>query len=158
MRFQVVNMSKIQAVPGVCIGCRLCTVWCKVEHSASRNINKAFKSGAPETVSCVEVEECGEQSFALQCRQCDEPLCVYGCITGALQKDPETGVVTLNESKCVSCWTCVLMCPNGAVKRDSRGDSRAIKCDMCVERGFPSCVEHCPNDALILVEDGEEQP
>ncbi|MCE5313736.1 MAG: 4Fe-4S dicluster domain-containing protein [Armatimonadota bacterium] len=150
-------MRRIRAIPEVCIGCGLCKVWCKVEHSSSKNIHKAFKANAPETMACVEVEEEGCESFASQCRHCDEPLCVYGCITGAMSKNAETGLVTVDQSKCVGCWTCVLMCPNGAIRRDERGEKRvAIKCDQCMERGFPSCVEHCPNDALVL-EDTEDE-
>ncbi len=145
-------MLRIKAVPHACIGCGLCKVWCKVEHSDTKNINKAFRPSAAETLSCVDVEEEGCASFAAQCRQCDEPLCSYGCITGAMTKDPETGLVTVDKSKCVGCWTCILMCPNGAIKRDERGGHVALKCDMCKHRGFPSCVEHCPNDALVIEE------
>ena len=29
----------------------------------------------------------------LFCRHCDEPECVMSCMSGALQKDPETGIV-----------------------------------------------------------------
>lgn len=145
-------MLRIRAIPEVCIGCGLCRVWCKVEHSDSQNINKAFKPNAPETISCVEIEEEGCVSFASQCRHCDEPLCSYGCITGAMARDPETGLVIVDPTKCVGCWTCVLMCPNGAIKRDERSGHVALKCDMCKHRGFPSCVEHCPNDALIIEE------
>lgn len=150
-------MLRIKAKPEVCIGCGLCKVWCKVEHSDTKNVHKAFKQNASETINCVDLEESGCESFAIQCRQCDEPLCVYGCITGAMTKDPDTGIVSVDKSKCVGCWTCVLMCPNGAVKRDQRDKACAIKCDMCLERGFPSCVEHCPNDALIIEEIMEEE-
>jgi len=148
-------MLRIRAIPEVCIGCGLCRVWCKVEHSDSRNIHKAFRPNAPETMCCVELEEESCESFASQCRNCDEPLCVYGCITGAMTKDPETGLVTLDRSKCVGCLTCVLMCPNGAIKPDFREGRAVLKCDMCKDRGFPSCVEHCPNDALVLEEEDE---
>jgi carbon-monoxide dehydrogenase iron sulfur subunit len=144
------RMARIRPVPEVCIGCGLCQVWCKVEHSDSKNVYKAFRQSAPETISCVRLEEAGCKSFALQCRHCDEPLCVYGCITGAMSKDPETGIVSVDKSRCVGCGTCVLMCPNGAVGLDTRDGRVALKCDLCKERGFPSCVEHCPNDALIL--------
>lgn len=143
-------MPRIRAIPEVCIGCGLCGVWCKVEHSESRNVLKTFKPGAPDTVSCVRVEEAEAKSFASQCRHCDEPLCVYGCITGAMTKNAETGVTTVDRTRCVGCWTCVLMCPNGAVSLDTRQGRVALKCDLCQERGFPSCVEHCPNDALVL--------
>ncbi len=147
---------RITADSDVCIGCGICRVWCKVEHSPSKNVNKAFKAGAADTQSCVELEECGARSFAAACRHCDEPLCVYGCVTGAMTKDPETGAVSVVASKCIGCWTCILMCPNGAVRKDTRGQNVALKCDLCKDRGFPSCVEHCPNDALVL-EDGPNE-
>ncbi|MDH7601319.1 MAG: 4Fe-4S dicluster domain-containing protein [Armatimonadota bacterium] len=121
-----------------------------MEHSESRSIYKAFKTGAPETVSCVRVEQDGPLSFAVQCRHCEEPICAYACITGAMSKDPITGVVTVDRSKCIGCGTCVLMCPNGTVSLDERSGRAAVKCDLCSARGFPSCVEHCPNDALLL--------
>lgn len=73
-----------------------------------------------------------------------------------MTKDPESGIVTVDPSKCVGCWTCVLMCPNGAVRRDERSGHIAMKCDLCKERGFPSCVEHCPNDAIELEDAGDE--
>ncbi len=145
-------MLRIKAIPEVCIGCGLCRVWCKVEHSPTKSIQKAFKEDAPQTLACVDLEECGCESFAVQCRHCDEPLCAYGCITGAMSKDPETGLVSVDETRCIGCWTCILLCPNGAVKRDERNKPRALKCEQCRERGFPSCVEHCPNDALVLEE------
>ncbi|MGB9619928.1 MAG: 4Fe-4S dicluster domain-containing protein, partial [Armatimonadota bacterium] len=150
-------VARIRAVPEVCIGCGLCRVWCGVEHSESRNIHKTFKPNAPATVSCVEVEQAGWKSFAIQCRHCAEPLCAYGCITGAMTKDPRTGLVNVDRSRCIGCWTCVLMCPNGAVKPDTRQGRAVAKCDLCQERGFPSCVEHCPNDALILEDEATDE-
>lgn len=145
-------MLRIKALPEVCIGCGLCRIWCKVEHSPTKSIQKAFKEHAPDTLACVDLEERGPHSFAAQCRHCDEPICAYSCITGAMSKDPDTGLVTVDENRCIGCWTCILMCPNGSVKRDERSSPRAIKCEQCRERGFPSCVEHCPNDALVLEE------
>ena len=144
---------RIKAEPDVCIACGLCKVWCKVEHSETKDIIKAFKEEKPP-MSCVDVEEEGCKSFAAQCRHCDEPLCVYGCITGAMTKDPDTGIVSVNKDKCVGCWTCILMCPNGAIHRELKnGKFVALKCDLCRDRGFPSCVEHCPNDAIVLEEE-----
>ncbi len=143
---------RIRPISEVCIACGLCTVWCKVEHSESPNIYKSFRSGTPQTMSCVRVEQEGHLSLAVQCRHCDEPICVYACITGAMNKDRTTGLVTVDQLRCIGCGTCVLMCPNGAVHLHERAGRVAIKCDLCHIRGFPSCVEHCPNDALILEE------
>ncbi|RZN64656.1 MAG: hypothetical protein EF806_04690 [Candidatus Methanoliparum thermophilum] len=106
----------------VCIGCRLCEIWCTVEHSKSKDIIKAFLYEKERAISRVQVEERGPVSFALQCKHCNEPDCVYACISGALHK--ENGIIKLDASKCVGCWSCVMACPYGAIIRDEvRGNS-----------------------------------
>ena len=112
---------------------------------------KAFNGKSVPLPSSVRVEESRPISFALQCRHCDEPLCVYSCLSGALTKDPETGIVTVDTEKCIGCWTCVLACPVAAPKRDTaRG--KIIKCDLCKGKDMPYCVMNCPNEALVYGE------
>ena len=101
-----------------CIGCGLCQVYCQVEHSRSKDILKAFKREQPRPLPRIKVERRGEVCFPVQCRHCDEPWCVYSCLTGALQRDPTTGLVWVDENKCVGCWTCILACPYGALVMD----------------------------------------
>ena len=145
-------MRRIYAKEEVCIGCRLCEVYCQVEHSRSRNIIKTFKVEVPPP-SRITVEEEGAASFALQCRHCPEPYCAYACIAGAIYQDEQTGEVIQNPEKCIGCWTCVLCCTKGAVRADTRGPRKASKCDLCPDRETPACVEMCPNDALYIVEE-----
>ena len=45
-------------------------------------------------------------TFAVNCRQCTEPLCVKACIGGALSL--ENGVVVIDQSKCVGCYSCIM--------------------------------------------------
>ena len=93
----------------------------------------------------------GGISFAVACRHCSEPLCVRGCISGALQV--RDGVVTIDESKCVGCYTCVASCPYGAVLPGAHGAVQ--KCELCTQSGgVPACVEHCPNKAIVFEERG----
>ncbi|MBI2843532.1 MAG: 4Fe-4S dicluster domain-containing protein [Armatimonadetes bacterium] len=146
-------MRRIIAKPEVCMACRLCEVGCKVEHSEHKHVIKSFKREKP--VARLLVEESGPLSFATQCRHCDEPACMFGCITGAITKDPETGIVNLNAEKCIGCWTCILMCPYGSITRTNGARPTAAKCDMCPGREVPACVEACPNRALVLMEDEE---
>jgi carbon-monoxide dehydrogenase iron sulfur subunit len=90
---------------------------------------------------------------AVQCRHCPEPLCVYACLTGAMQQDPLSGNVSLDPERCIGCWTCILACPYGAIRRDlERGV--AAKCDLCPDLEVPACVVNCPNEALVFTEDG----
>jgi len=135
----------------VCMGCRLCEIHCIVEHSRSKDIIKAFRREELRALPRVKVEERGAESFALQCRHCEEPYCVFGCVTGAMHFG-ENGLVVHDPERCVGCWTCILLCPYGAIRRDERAGRVASKCDFCPGRETPACVENCPNEALILVE------
>jgi carbon-monoxide dehydrogenase iron sulfur subunit len=133
------------------MGCGLCVVYCKAEHSKSKDLIKAFNKESPEPISRVRVERMGEVCFSLQCRHCDEPWCAYACLTGAMQKDSITGMVIVDREKCMGCWTCILACPNGALVRDVYSHVVA-KCDLCPEREVPACVANCPNEALMVAD------
>ncbi|MCR4442482.1 MAG: 4Fe-4S dicluster domain-containing protein [Peptococcaceae bacterium] len=143
-------MKKVYAREEYCTGCGLCQVHCITAHSPYKdNIVKAYKKTFPRPLPRVIVEEQRPVSFALQCRHCEDAPCVKACITGAMQRDPATGVVNNDESRCVGCWTCILVCPHGAVARDERGKKAASKCDMCSGiHEVPACVAGCPNGAL----------
>ena len=111
---------------------------------------KALKGAAVHPNIRIE-EGPGGISCAGACRHCSEPLCVRGCISGALQV--RDGVVTIDESKCVGCYTCVASCPYGAVLPGAHGAVQ--KCELCTQSGgVPACVEHCPNKAIVFEERG----
>jgi carbon-monoxide dehydrogenase iron sulfur subunit len=68
----------------------------------------------------------------------------------------ENGVVRNDKDRCVSCLSCVLVCPFGAVKKSN--DGKAVsKCDLCIDSGAPMCVNNCPNDALKLLDEKEAE-
>lgn len=149
------SMKRIYANEEVCIGCKLCEIWCTVQHSKSKDIIKAFKH-EQKPISRVLVEERKPISFALQCRHCKEPDCVYACISGAMYIDKKTGTVQHNEDKCVGCASCIMVCPYGAITlaRDKNNTAKVVsKCDLCPDREIPACVAHCPNEALVYVEE-----
>jgi len=144
-------MKRIYAREQYCIGCRLCEVHCLVQHSRSRNIIKAFRQERDHVVPGVEVQESGVVSFALQCRHCTDARCIEACITGAMQRDPETGAVLCDQDRCVGCWSCLMVCPVGAIRR---GTARRVvsKCDLCMGEDTPVCVQNCPNEAIVYEE------
>lgn len=144
-------MKRIIAKQEVCIGCGLCEVHCKVQHSKSKDVIKAYNSERPKPVSRVHVERNKPVSFAVQCHQCDDPVCVTACLSGAMQKDKQNGLVTHNSDKCIGCWTCVMVCPYGAITMDKEGKI-AAKCDQCQGLEVPACVANCPNEALVFKE------
>ena len=135
-----------------CIACRLCEVHCLVQHSESRDIIRAFKSGGERPLPRLTFEESGPLSFALQCRQCDEPTCLEACISGAMHRDEATGAVMCDEDRCVGCWMCIMVCPSGAIQQNLHGTRVASKCDLCYGAAVPACVAGCPNEALTYEE------
>ena len=149
-------MKRIYIRERVCIGCGLCQVACQVEHSQSKDIIKAFLKEFPQPLPRIRVETRGDISFAIQCRQCSEPWCVYSCLTGAMRKDPISGMVTVEAERCIGCWTCIVACPYGALTRDMSSKTVA-KCDLCPGRDIPVCVVNCPNEALALSADNERE-
>lgn len=151
------RMKRIYAIEGLCIDCKRCEVACKAFHSQSKDAVKAYRLADPTAKNRVRVEGGPKRSLAVNCRHCARPKCVEGCISGAMSKNPETGVVTSDPRRCVGCRTCVSMCPFGCVRvEDMGGRSIAVKCDLCGDGcgapGSPSCVTACPNAALIYVE------
>ncbi len=150
-------MKKVYADERWCLGCGLCKVYCRTAHSLTKDIIKAHKLEDPKPVERLHIETGDTVNFALQCRHCDDPKCVQGCITGAMHKDPVTGVVTNETERCVGCWTCVLVCPYGAIVRDEGKKKVAAKCDLCCELGEPECVKHCPNNALKYEDRGDNE-
>ncbi len=148
-------MKKILAHEEACIGCGLCEVYCTTAHSKSKDVVKASKREHPKPVSRIKLVQDKPVSFAVQCRQCNDPPCVYACLSGAMHIDEETCQVLHDDAKCIGCLTCVMVCPFGAIRVDPETQKGVAKCDLCRELDTPACVANCPNEALTLQ---EEQP
>lgn len=87
------------------------------------------------------------------CVHCAEAPCAEVCPTGVLAVGGETGFVTLDVERCVSCHLCAMVCPADAPRhRGERGE--LCLCDGCAaevaEGGVPACVAACPLDALAF--------
>ena len=143
-------MKKIFIKEEVCIGCNLCEVFCRLAHARTDDVVKELKNKTTP-VSRVTVEVRKPVSFSVRCQQCDDAPCVSACLTGALQKDKETGTIVHDEEKCIGCWTCILACPLGAIMPD-KTNRKAVKCDLCRGKDTPACVTNCPNEALSYIE------
>jgi carbon-monoxide dehydrogenase iron sulfur subunit len=146
-------MSLVYVKEEVCMGCGLCEVYCTVAHSTSQDVVKAFKRERPRPVARIRVERTDGLFLPVQCRHCPDSPCVYACLTGAMHKDPWTGAVAIDPEKCSGCWTCIMVCPYGAISRDI-AKGIVAKCDLCPGRDVPACVANCPNEALLWAEDG----
>ncbi|MCI9626168.1 MAG: 4Fe-4S binding protein [Clostridia bacterium] len=141
-------MKRVYVNEQWCLGCHLCEYYCAFANSGKDDMVKALKN--VDIHPRIQVEDGGDVHFAVSCRHCEEPLCVKGCITGALtQKD---GVIQIDKEKCVGCYTCILSCPYGAVVPSEEGVVQ--KCELCLTNsaGSPACVAGCPNRAVVYEE------
>ncbi|WP_238383115.1 cyclic nucleotide-binding domain-containing protein [Rubripirellula obstinata] len=112
--------------------------------------------------------------FTQACMQCDDPVCMIGCPTGAITRNDETGVVGIHESICVGCGVCASSCPyeniNMVQVQDHAGRpytdiatqkpiQKATKCDMCQDSpSGPACAAACPHDALVRIDLTQSKP
>jgi carbon-monoxide dehydrogenase iron sulfur subunit len=94
------------------------------------------------------------RTLAIQCRHCENPVCVEACISGGIRKDESTGDVCINPEKCVACWSCIMVCPFGVIVKNE-DVRRAMKCDHCPDRETPACVDACSTHALVYCESDE---
>ena len=142
-------MKRVYVNEKWCLGCHLCEYNCAFANSGKDDMVKALTGVAIHPR--IQVEEHDGICFAVSCRHCEEPLCVKGCITGALSVD--NGMVSIDHDKCVGCFTCILSCPYGAVMPDETGHA-VQKCELCLKNacGEPACVAGCPNRAIVFEE------
>lgn len=145
-------MKRIYVIKEKCNGCMNCVVACQKAHADSV-FYAPIRDSEPTRIYLQVVEK---SPVPLVCRHCEEPACVKACMTGAMQKDEKTGIVSneFTPQRCVGCWMCVMACPFGVISPKQDGDRKiAVKCDMCVKRGSPACVDSCPKGALVYIED-----
>ena len=155
-------MKRVYVNEKWCLGCHLCEYYCAFAAvnsgggSNERDMARVLKD--IKINPRIHIEEKDGISFAVSCRHCNEPLCVKGCITGAMTITE--GVISINRDKCVSCYTCILSCPYGAVSPSE--DGAVEKCELCVKTSegtsqavfTPPCVKGCPNGAIVFEERG----
>lgn len=148
-------MKRIYVNEQWCLGCHLCEYECMYANSGLDEMFKLKGKAGKDILPRIQVEgdEKSPIHFAVNCRHCSGTACVNGCIAGALTKNDD-GMVVIDKDKCVGCFTCVLLCPFGAIMPAADGKA-AQKCMLCtdnIKNGEPNCVKHCPNNAIVYEE------
>ena len=126
-----------------CIGCQACQTACQVRNDSP--VGTSLRHA-------VSFEDVPEGPFmTVGCNHCESPACVANCPTGAMTKDDETGIVSVDKDVCIGCGTCANSCPYDAPVID-RETSVSTKCDLCADRlakgELPACVNACPVKVL----------
>lgn len=127
--------------PDYCVACRNCEYACAFEHGGDfrRRDSRIRVNFYPEDRVCI----------PLTCLQCADAWCVEVCPAGAIERDAQTGVVTIDAARCAGCKMCLLACPFGNIHFDEVDDV-SRKCDLC--GGDPACVRACIAGALQFAE------
>mgnify|MGYP005781231155 FL=1 len=138
-----------------CTGCKTCVLACKDNKDLSadmsfRNVYE-YGGGSWTQVDGLWSTDAFTYYVSVACNHCDSPLCLANCSQGAISKDVDTGIVTVDPEKCNGCGSCVAACPYGAPKVNEE-TKKGMKCDLCADRVAqgeqPICVEACPLRAL----------
>jgi len=143
--------KKLKYNPKKCLSCRTCEIACAVGHSETKQLLCAIKEKQLSLPRVKVFTYQGIEGFPVACRHCDEPKCVISCISCALTKDAETGMVNYDKDKCVGCWMCVMACPYGAIRPNYK-TKKTIRCDLCSDVDTPRCLESCPVKVITLEE------
>jgi nitrite reductase (NADH) large subunit len=134
-----------------CLACRSCELACAVVHSSSGGLVEAITEDPPPQRR-VTIAAGPRGVAALRCSQCDEPVCVFSCKSGALFRLADGGV-EFDESRCVDCLMCLMVCPFVTSRNQRSGaadSSHPVRCDVCARRDTPACVVACPTKALAV--------
>lgn len=134
-----------------CTGCKTCELYCAVERGSNEKTLLKAVQESPTPQPRVRVEGSNEVPLPFQCRHCLNAPCLNACLSGALDREPESNLVVIHEDRCIACWTCTMYCPYGAIVPWPEREC-ALKCDRCAFMENPVCVEVCPAHALELVE------
>jgi len=135
---------------GRCIDCRACLVACSVENRVPNNHTRIW---VHDLGIKGEFPALQRAFIPYNCMHCENPPCTEVCVSGATYKNPENGLVLVDQEACIGCGFCVDACPYNARYLD---ETRGVvdKCNGCIQRvevgQQPACVATCVGGSRLF--------
>ena len=157
-------MKRIIIEQDKCDGCKNCSIACMQAHRLDQGTVYDLDLLDPKNEARHRIKKYRKGGYApVFCRHCAVPECVAACMSGALKKDPATGLVQYDGERCGACFMCVMSCPYGNIKPDKLTRTKILKCDFCKDQNGPdlkgpgqdegpNCVKSCPRKAIHVEE------
>ncbi|MCJ7819986.1 MAG: 4Fe-4S binding protein [Bacteroidales bacterium] len=97
-------------------------------------------------------------TFSFTCRRCEDAPCINVCPADALEKDTG-GLICRHTNLCVSCKSCVTICPFGTIMTDffSHHRNKDLFYDLKDNADVAEFVEKYPAGCVTLTE-ADENP
>jgi Fe-S-cluster-containing hydrogenase component 2 len=97
-------------------------------------------------------------TFRFTCRKCEDAPCLAVCPADALEKDKD-GIIQRYTNLCVSCKSCVMICPFGTMMTDffEHHRNKDLLYDLKDEKEVAEFVKACPEGTVTIAE-GDEAP
>ena len=116
-----------------CVGCQTCTISCKISNEVPGSAHWNHLESLDGDVLYQATGTFPRTRLAFRpmlCNHCEDPACVKHCPTHAMHKDAETGLVLVDQDRCIACGYCTWTCPYGAPSMDDVHHIMS-KCTFC---------------------------
>jgi len=96
--------------------------------------------------------------FQFTCRRCSDAPCIEVCPADALEKD-DRGIISRSTNLCISCKSCVVICPFGTMMTDffEYHRNKENYYDLSDEKEMELWIRNSPEGSVTRV-DMEEDP
>jgi Fe-S-cluster-containing hydrogenase component 2 len=94
--------------------------------------------------------------FSYTCRKCEDAPCISVCPADALERD-EAGLINRHTNLCVSCKSCVTICPFGTMMTDffRHHRNRDLFYDLKDENDVNKFIDACPEGSVTITDENE---
>jgi Fe-S-cluster-containing hydrogenase component 2 len=95
-------------------------------------------------------------TFRFTCRKCEDAPCINVCPADALEKD-EDGIIERYTNLCVSCKSCVTICPFGTMMTDffKHHRNKDLFYDLKDEKELEKFIKACPAGTVTVTDEVE---